>query len=106
MFANKFFLYCYSTLKIYLIDASTFAFGLNVMTLSNYSFPTDRARELFKSLRIREVFQFECKFLSLGLEFLVVTSQWRHVFAPLWLRLPGPGCQLNEPFFISSFFGN
>ena len=34
-----------------------------------------------------------------------MTLQWRHVFAPLWLRLLGSGHQPND-FLAQDFFGN
>jgi len=66
--------------------------------------PAARARELFKlstdsgSLLV----YFEKKIFYLGS--LWMTSKWG-LFAFFWPNLSGPGCQPNEPFFGSCFFG-
>ena len=50
------------------------------------------------TLELKDIFEISVQC------FLLVTSQG-HVFAPFWLRLPGPGRQLTS-HFLTPFFGN
>ena len=43
-------------------------------------------------------------FFGLDLEVSVGDVTMGHVFAPFWLRLPGPVRQSNKPFFLTQAF--